>query len=89
MLYPADDKKNRLRYFGQMRNGIPNDYGTMTWKDGQVYKGIKMKSITIIITFYKYDFNCYGFVSTVFVLDIFLSKIIQFKTVKFERFNLY
>ncbi len=37
--YPADDEKNQLRYFGQLRNGIPDGYGTMTWKDGQIYKG--------------------------------------------------
>jgi hypothetical protein len=44
--YPADDEQNQLRYFGQLRNGIPNGYGTMTWKDGQIYKGTKIiKSI--------------------------------------------
>jgi hypothetical protein len=46
ILYPADEEKNRLRYFGQLGSGIPNGSGTMTWKDGQSYKGTKMiKSI--------------------------------------------
>jgi hypothetical protein len=41
VLYPSDDESNRLRYFGQLNNGIPSGHGTMTWKDGQIYKGIK------------------------------------------------
>jgi hypothetical protein len=40
--YPLDDKKKRLKYFGQLQNGIPNGYGTMTWKDGHNYKGTKI-----------------------------------------------
>ncbi len=33
--------KNRLRYFGQLEDGTPSGDGTMTWKDGQIYKGTK------------------------------------------------
>jgi hypothetical protein len=40
--YSADDEKNQQRYFGQLRNGIPDGYGTMTWKDGQIYKGTEL-----------------------------------------------
>jgi hypothetical protein len=39
ILYADDDERNRLRYFGQLSNGIPNGHGTMAWKDGQTYKG--------------------------------------------------
>jgi hypothetical protein len=28
-----------MTYLGQQRNGIPNGFGTMTWKDGQIYNG--------------------------------------------------
>ncbi len=41
LLYPSDDESYRLRYFGQLNNGIPSGHGIMTWKDGQIYKGIK------------------------------------------------
>jgi hypothetical protein len=46
ILFSTDDEKSRIRYFGRMHNGIPNGYGTMTWKDGQIYRGTKtMKSM--------------------------------------------
>jgi len=40
-MYPSDDEKKRVRYFGFLDNGVPSGYGTMTWKDGQIYKGTK------------------------------------------------
>jgi hypothetical protein len=36
--YPSDDKRDH--YFGQVNSGTPSGEGTMTWKDGQLYKGI-------------------------------------------------
>jgi hypothetical protein len=39
IIYPKDNSSKRLRYFGQMNNGIPNGFGTMTWTDGHIYKG--------------------------------------------------
>jgi hypothetical protein len=39
IIYAGDDERNRLRYFGQLDNGVPNGHGTMAWKDGQSYKG--------------------------------------------------
>jgi hypothetical protein len=35
-----------------MDNGIPNGNGSMTWKDGQIYKGIV--EIDIFYRYYKY-----------------------------------
>jgi hypothetical protein len=39
ILYPSDDEKKRVRYFGYLNHGVPSGHGTMTWKDGQIYKG--------------------------------------------------
>jgi hypothetical protein len=48
LLYPGDDERNRMTYLGQQRNGIPNGFGTMTWKDGQIYKGNIFLDISIV-----------------------------------------
>jgi hypothetical protein len=60
-LYPADDEKKQLRYFGQLHNGIPHGYGTMAWKDGQIYKGTYIIKIMInLISGLIYVLNCFN-----------------------------
>ncbi len=49
IIYPSDDENKRARYLGYLKNGVPSGHGTMTWKDGQIYKGTKNRSITIIL----------------------------------------
>ena len=39
IMYPSNDERNRLRYFGNLKNGIPSGHGMMAWKDGQIYEG--------------------------------------------------
>ena len=42
--FPTDDPKNRIRYEGSLKEGLPNGRGTMIWKSGGSYLG----NITII-----------------------------------------
>ena len=44
IIYQSDDKKKRVRYKGNLKNGIPSGYGTMIWKNGEAYEGIGMGS---------------------------------------------
>jgi hypothetical protein len=48
IVYPSDNEQNRVEYFGDLKNGIPNGHGTMTWRDGQIYKGSKKSNQTIL-----------------------------------------
>ena len=37
--FPSDDPKNRTRFEGALKNGIPSGKGTMTWTSGGSYIG--------------------------------------------------
>ncbi len=37
--FPIDDPKNRIRYEGSLKEGLPNRRGTMIWKSGGSYSG--------------------------------------------------
>ena len=41
IIYQSDDKIKQERYLGNLKNGLPDGQGTMTWKDGQIYNGKK------------------------------------------------
>jgi hypothetical protein len=39
IVYPSDDEEGRVRYEGNLKNGIPSGYGKMILKNGETLEG--------------------------------------------------
>ena len=40
IIYSSDDEEERVRFIGNLKNGIPSGYGTLIWRNGVTYEGI-------------------------------------------------